>query len=431
MRAVASWLMVLSLSVAAVFSLTSCGGVSIAPVGGGSGGGGGSPQTTQLAISDSSNNRILIYKTPLVMNESASVVLGQTDFVHGMPNQGGGAAANMLSSPTGMAKDAAGNLYVADFSNCRVLQFRPPFTNDPNASLVIGQPQFTYINPISCDANATAPATGMDTPNSVVVDREGDLWVTDPNFGRVTEYVPPFSNGMAATVAIGQVSLQNSDACNHTNLTNGLPPLPTAMTLCEPFGAAFDAQGNLWIADTGNSRVLEYTPPFSTGMAASLELGQPAATAFTSTGPSPGASSAASLATPNAVAFDASGNLWVADTGNNRVLEFVPPFTNGMAASMVVGQADFSHDQANQGGSSPAADTLSSPLGLNFDSKGNLIVEDHENNRVVIFSPPFSNDMNATEAIGQTALTNGAQNQGGGSTPGASTLWFPSGGVAF
>ena len=110
-------------------------------------------------------------------------------------------------------------------------------------------------------------------------------------------------------------------------------------------------------------------------------------TNFTS---STAATTQSGLNNPTTVTLDSSGNLYVADIGNNRVLMFEPPFTNGMNASVVIGQTNFT--------SSTAATTqsgLNNPQGVAVDSAGNLYVGDYYNNRVVMFHPPFSNGMDA------------------------------------
>lgn len=370
-----------------------------------------------FAVADSGNSRVIIYDNHLSTKGHAGVVLGQSSFNQGSRNQGSGPTANTLSGPHGITKDSAGNLYVADSANCRVLQFHPPFTTGMSASVVIGQPGFTETR---CVVQTRATSSGMDLPISVAVDHNGNLWVSDNWNSRVLEYVPPFRNGMPATLALGQVSTGNTGA----NPCNRGSAAPTSSTLCTPAGASFDMKGNLWVSDCVNNRVLEYTPPFSTGMAASLELGQPATMAFISNSPDNGGVSASSLFCPGAPAFDSSGNLWVADEGNNRVLEFVPPFSNGMVASTVIGQTDFTHEERNRGGSIPDANTLSIPMGLDFDSSGKLSVTDFNNNRVLIFAPPFHNGMNASTVVGQEDFTHKARNQGS-NDPTADTFQSP------
>jgi sugar lactone lactonase YvrE len=360
-----------------------------------------------LAIADTGNNRILVYNTPIDTLGSPAVVLGQTDFSNGGANRGSGTpAANTFNIPGSVAKDSAGNLYVADSGNARVLIFRPPFSTGMKASVVIGQHGFT-------SANVSNTATGMGSSYSVAIDSKGNLWVGDDTNDRVMEYTPPFSNGMAATLVLGQSSTDGAKVCYETS--------PTPTNLCSPNGMSFDAQGNLWLADADFNRILEFTPPFSTGMAATLELGQPGPAFNLDYTP---IASAISLAAPFDLKFDSNGNLWVADFGHNRVLEYLPPFTNGMAATSVLGQVDFTHGDPNQGGDSPAAGTISGPTSLAFSSDGKLSVIDNGNSRVLFFAPPFSQGMNATVLVGQTDFTRGSQNQGTGS-PTANSLAGP------
>ena len=84
-----------------------------------------------------------------------------------------------------------------------------------------------------------------------------------------------------------------------------------------------DASGNLYVADEGNSRVLEYNTPLSTDTTADLVFGQGGS--FTSAVINSGGVSASSLYYPTGVAVDAGGNLYVADYGNHRVLEYDKP----------------------------------------------------------------------------------------------------------
>jgi hypothetical protein len=331
------------------------------------------------------------------------VVLGQEDFTHNAPLA---LAANTINRPMAVAPDSSGNLYVADFIfACRVLQFKPPYTNNMNASVVFGEPDFTTN---TCGTSAST----LEEITAVASDGDGDLWVVDTGNSRIVEFVPPFSNGMPASLVIGQSSLTNS-GCNQGATA-------TASTLCNAWGMTFDSSGDLWVADSGNNRVLEYKPPFSNSMAASLELGQPSgATAFTSNTGNNGGLSASSLQVPFYLIFDSSGDLWVSDTSNNRVLEYTPPFSNGMAATLELGQlpgatAFTTNAQAtSQSG-------FKRPYGISFDTSGNLQVVDSFNNRVMFFEPPFSNGMSATIVLGQADFTHGSINQGG--SVGANTL---------
>jgi hypothetical protein len=237
------------------------------------------------------------------------------------------------------------------------VQFQPPFTNGMAASVVLGQTDFTS-NSCNRGAGIAGPATANTVcfPGGLGFDSQGNLWVADTNSSRVLQFRPPFSNGMAASVVLGQADFAGI-LCNRSSA----PQAPAeANTTCAPFGLAFDGPGNLWVADNGNSRVLQYALPFTNGMAASLVLGQANFTTTYSLTPPPTSST---IWFPMSLAFDTSGRLFVADMMASRTLIFTPPFSNNMAATLVLGQQDFAHYLMNQGGgSTPAANTSVRPI---------------------------------------------------------------------
>jgi hypothetical protein len=137
-----------------------------------------------------------------------------------------------------------------------------------------------------------------------------------------------------------------------------------------------DSTGNLWLGDDDNNRVLEFVPPFSTGMNASRVIGQ---RNFTSSVAGIGRTGLNFYNTGSGLAFDASGNLWVGDLNNNRMLEF--PNVSGSVsnrASTVIGQPDFQS-------SAPATTRNGSwfPVQAGFDAAGDLWVPDANNNRIL------------------------------------------------
>ena len=357
--------------------------------------------TSALIVTDAVNNRVLIYDAPFSTGQSANVVLGQANFTSTITANTAGTTASTTNFPAAIAMDSAGNLYVAEDGICRVTQFVPPFTNGMSASLVFGQPNLTTG---ICAASTSASGLGNgptggnlgDQVLGVIVDSSGDLWVADSGGNRVLEYKPPFGSGMAATLAIGQ-----------PDLISGRPnqggAAPTAATLFDPANPIFDSSGNLWIADFGNSRVLEYSPPFATGMAASVVVGQ---ADFNHGSPNQGgATGANTFDGTHGPTFDSSGNLWMADSGNFRVLEFQPPFTTNMNASLVLGQTDLMQSPFNKVTSPPTSATFFFPVQVSFDSNGRIFVSDKDFNRTLMFVPPFSNGMNASLVIGQPNFT--------------------------
>jgi sugar lactone lactonase YvrE len=400
----------------------------------GCGGGASSNQTTSppppvppsYAVADSGNNRVLLFDSPLTTNEIASIVLGQQGFIsNGAPTQ---VTANALT-PEAVAIDSSGNLFVADSYSCRILRFQPPFQNDMNANLVIGASTLSADS--ASDCTATAATLGQSNsghtygPASMAFDGVGNLWVADSPNSRLLEFPAPLGSGMSASLVIGQTSMTSANCNQSATFTT-----PTASTLCNAQGVTFDAGGDLWTVDFGNSRVLEFKPPFSSGMAASLELGQPASAAFNSSSSNNNAvnPTASTLDLPSGIVFDSAGNLWISDAGNNRVLQYDAPFSNGMAATLELGQPSSSaftsgHENVDQSG-------LIGPSGISFDKSGNLLVNDSGNNRVMTFSPPFVNGMNATATLGQVVFSSGYAN-GGRTTPEANTLVAPLSGASF
>src|SRR5271169_6807980 len=140
-----------------------------------------------------------------------------------------------------------------------------------------------------------------------------------------------------------------------------------AGTLCFPVGVAVDSHGNLYVSDESDNRVLEFNTPLIDGTTAEMVFGQGGV--FTSNGVNNGGVSASSLNGPEEIAADSiSGDLYIADTGNNRVLEYNAPLTNS-TANTVFGQAgSFTSNSANNGG--VGANSLSGPSSVAVDGSG-------------------------------------------------------------
>lgn len=331
--------------------------------------------TKYVAVADSSNNRVLLYSVPASTGQAANFVLGQADFT----SSGYATSASGSYYPVKAVADSAGNLWVAECSNNRVVEYTAPFSNGMSASIVLGEPDMNT-------STGGTTATTLSCPSGLTFDSQGNLWVSDYDNSRIVEYKAPFTNGMAASVALGQADL-NSSTC-----------ATSATALCYPWeGLAFDGKGNFFVADYNNCRIVEYQPPFTTGMAATVAIGQTDLISGSC------GTTASTLDSPLGLAFDSSGNLWTGDYTNNRVLEFKAPFTTGMSASVVIGQANFTSSTG-----STSASGMSEPYDVSFDNKGNLYVADYGNNRTVVFSGTFSNGMSATTVLGAPDFTTSA-----------------------
>ncbi len=245
----------------------------------------------------------------------------------------------------------------------------------------------------------------------MAVDQNGNLYVADSGNNRVLVYNTPLnvSSGEpgagdgTADFVYGQAGSFTTRSCN--------PSGANATTLCNPSAAALDGAGDIYIADAGNSRVLEYAtagnPPVASDAIASRAYGQGAVSDFSDTqcadgvAGDPSASNHA-MCNPGGVAIDASGDLIVADSGNNRVIEIDAPLGGTQDATRVFGQgADFTASGCNRHAMAPGASTLCGPLGLTIDAIGNLWVADANNDRVIEYAAPFGSDTAAAMVLGQ------------------------------
>jgi sugar lactone lactonase YvrE len=270
---------------------------------------------------------------------NASRELGEIDLLHSMFDFGG---ASGLSDPEGVAIDASGHLYVADSINNRVLGWSSAsaFADGAPASLVIGQPDFYSYRCDDGTAGGDANGIGADSlcgPEGIAVDGAGNLYVADTIDNRVLEYNQPFlsglTHGQAAATVLGQHGGFTASACNDGTAAGDLGGIGPD-SLCDPRAVVVDSVGNVYVADSGNSRVLEYNTPLNPASGESgagdtitdKVFGQNGSFTTISCNDGKGAGDVGgvgpdSLCGPGGLALDASGNLFVADINANRVLE--------------------------------------------------------------------------------------------------------------
>ncbi|HVE85921.1 MAG TPA: NHL repeat-containing protein, partial [Myxococcales bacterium] len=292
------------------------------------------PVTKHVYVADTNNHRVLAWAdaSNLVDGSPAALVIGQADAYGTSCNQGRatGPTDQTLCRPRGLAVDAAGNLYVADTENNRVVRFPAPFSAGvQRADVIYGQASATARGCTS----GSAQVTSLCGPRAVAVAPSSDLFIADTNNHRVLRFAQGATADLLADGVFGQPSPATT-GCN----TGGVA---TASTLCSPRGVAVDKNGNLYVADTTNNRVLEYDAPLSDA-AADMVFGQGGNPGTTACNPG-GFRSATSLCGPSSVAVDGNLNVWVGDESNNRVLGYQAPRTTDQTADAVLGQTSFAH----------------------------------------------------------------------------------------
>ena len=262
----------------------------------------------RLWVADLSNARVLRFDnaSTIPSGSPANKVLGQPDFVTNTINTGGISASSM-NRPISVYGDAAGNLYVSDRDNRRVLRFNNAAAKDNGdpADGVLGQPDF-----VTTTAGLNASTLG-NRAWSVFVDVAGRLWVCDRDNHRVLRFdnAATKPNGAAAEAVLGQ-----------PDFVTGSSAL-TQSGLSDPKGVFMDGLGRLFVSDEGNNRVKVYNNAASINFLADADyvLGQP--DFISSSAPNP--PTASSLNYAEFLWIDNSANhIWLADEFNHRILRF-------------------------------------------------------------------------------------------------------------
>jgi len=290
-----------------------------------------------IYIADAGNNRIRKIDVAGVITTVAGTG------VAGFSGDGGKATLAQLNDPLGVAVDAAGNLYIADETNSRIRRV--------DVTGVITTIAGTGVAGFSGDGAEATKAT-INFPRAVAVDAGGNVYIADTRSLRVRRIG---TDGVITTIAgNGQRGFAG----------DGGPATQAFMKA--PHGVGFDAAGNLLVVDYGNNEIRRVD---AKGIITRIV----GSTIQPSSGG--GAATDAQLSNPRSVAVDAKGNLYISDYGNNCVWKVNSQgIITPLAGTRVPG---FSGD-----GGPAAAAQLNAPHGITADAAGNVYIADSKNNRV-------------------------------------------------
>ena len=374
-----------------------------------------------VGVADPSWNRITIFPPyeqwpaeSTYFSPQATIVVGQTDFVSIGPNQAkqGGGTVTPLAGPTTLWNPftaaflpSTKELFISDSGNNRLIVMPQSGTGFNAGSRVLGQDNMKQSAPNLIEGKEFD--FGSDA--AIAIDTSGatpHLWVSDPANHRVLGFRDArlLAPSSFADIVIGQPD-GHTAVCNYPS---GSTNSPSQTSLCAPLGIAVDGSGNLYVADSANSRVLRFPNPWTwnasnKGMEpADLVLGQ---SSFTTSVTQP---SASTMGTPYGIAFSGTSGIVVSDNLYNRVL-FIPfssngTFTagsdNGKAATKVFGQPGFTTIQKPAGN---ALNQMNGPRGITCDSTGQVYVADTGNNRILVFPDP-NNSQTSSNAPAQVQI---------------------------
>ena len=299
----------------------------------------------------------------------------------GYSGDGGQARTAQFSNVLGLALDQAGNLYITDGSNNRRIRKVTP-------AGVVTTVAGNGVEGSGGDGGAAVNAL-VGVPTALAIDAAGNLYFTDdtPSCQCVRKID---TNGNISRVAGNGVAAYAGDGGQ-----------ATLASLNFPLGIAIDASGNIYVADTGNYAIRKIT---KSGIITTVAGN--GASGFAGDG---GPAAGARFDLPSDVAVDVFGNIYVADSGNNRVRRID---TNGTITTIAgTGGNSYSGDNGPA-----AAATLNHPWGLAADADGAIYISDDLNNVVRKIpssnvgppSLPSSSAVNAASFVANQAVAAGS-----------------------
>ncbi len=291
-----------------------------------------------LYIADQVNNRIReVTKGGIISTQAGNSATGA------FSGDGGLGTAADLNLPLGVVVDSSGNFYIADSQNDVVRKVTPADA----ISTFAGEYGLGFA---FTGDGGVATAAAFDEPGALALDNAGNMYVVDVVNNRIRKI--NISSNIITTIAGSNGKGYSGDG-----------GLATIANLNRPLGVAVDSSGAVYIADSENNRIRKVVGSTITTV---VGTGTPS---FSGDG---GAATKATLNNPSGVAVDAAGNLYIADTNNGRIRVVINGTIYTIAGNGRLGLF------AGDGGLATNA-SLSFPYGLTVDSKGNIFVADTQN----------------------------------------------------
>jgi sugar lactone lactonase YvrE len=279
--------------------------------------------------------------------------------IQGGGGDGGAASKAELIGPSALAVDSSGNVYIADGNKIREV------TNDGNINTIAGRRTGCAISWDTCGDGGPAIDAQLNLPQALFVDNSGNLYIADTGDDRIRLV----SGGNISTVA------GTGHVCTGPHFTCGDGAAATLAQLDLPRGVVVDGSGNIYIGDTRDQRIRYVTK--SSGIISTIVGSGSFCSHSTGSCGDGGPLLKAQLYNPAGVKLDGSGNLYIADSLDNKIR--LVTFGSTPSISTIVGNGvrGFAGDQ----GPAKSAE-MDVPLDLVLDSAGHLDIADSGNQRI-------------------------------------------------
>lgn len=343
-------------------------------------------------IADSLNNRVRMVDTQGIITTFAG---NGATADPGFWGDNGAATNASLHLPTGLAVDASGKVYIAVSSDNTVRVV----TTDGIINIFAGAGYQGYygdygFDTISAKVTSAGVATvaGLTNPQDVAIGPKGTVLIADTGNAVIRQVD---SAGIITTISgNGGVGISGDDVA-------------TTLAMVSPFGLAVDSSGNVYVAEYGSNRIRK----IDTSGKITTAIGD-GSQGFAGDG---GAPNKVQMSLPTGVVVDSSGNLYFADSLNNRIRKL-----SGGNVSTYAGNGAFS--RSGDGGAADSAQ-LNTPLGVAVDSFGNSYIADTANNVV----RRVDSNKGTSGTISTFAGTGTAGSSGDGSAAASAQLNGPQG----
>ena len=298
-------------------------------------------------------------------------VAGSPGGYGGISGDGGAATSALLLQPTSVAVDGSGNLYIADSINNRVQEVS---ASTASISTFAGSATGTSGN---SGQGGLATKAFLNVPYAVAADPAGDVFITCSN--QVLEVPATTGTHYGISMTGGDIYTIAGSTAGTAGFTGSAGPAVSAQ-LNDPDGLAVDSAGNVYVAENLNNRVDEIAATthsqYGTKMTAAYFYVIAGSHAAGAGGSGDGGATAAQLHAPGQIALDTAGDLYIADSGNNKIREVAAASGTQWDQTMTGANIYTVAGTGAQGSTTdgvPATSTpLDAPLGITADPAGNL-----------------------------------------------------------